>query len=470
MEIRQWLTRKALTVQDLADFGARWCNINGTHTLVYMYIGGEKYRTVDEPAIRWNQTGRKYDHPKMIRREPRSQAVIVAEGETDAMQLARAYPKHDICCLPLGAQTISKQTLKELEPYERVLVGLDDDTAGDLGAKIILDAYPRTAVRMRPPHGDWCDTAVANGPLHHDPMEYVTEGKVPAYTVREVLMADLGTHEDNNYFEDGILPVGGSLIFHGAMKSLKSVIQMDMLRALATGTPFAGRDGYRHTYPGGPVKVALIQMEIRPQPFQERVMSFLELVDADHREQFLDNLYVYGLVNGELPRLKIQQDSFKGDVLRFIDQTHAKVIAFDPLQRLTGSADIDKVNELDYLLDFFAELQNDGITVISSHHNNKSSGPGASHPNAMAGSQRFGADVDAVCSIIHDPKIMLPDDNQDRVRQRNFSWTLRNGSAATRGITVQPHVMNPALMDIQFHPPFAKLDTEPAKQHDGPSI
>ena len=45
---------------------------------------------------------------------------------------------------------------------------------------------------------------------------------------------------------------------------------------------------------------------------------------------------------------------------------------------------------------------------------------------------------------------MIDDDNIDRLRQRNFAWTLRNGSAVGRSITVGPSDVDPDLMTVKF--------------------
>lgn len=302
-------------------------------------------------------------------------------------------------------------------------------------------------------------------------MVYVDQATAPVYSIGQVMETDFGSFEENNWFADGILPVGGQLVFHAPLKSLKSVVQFDLCRALATGTAFAGDGGYQFIHPDGPTRVLLIQMEIRPQAFQDRVAAFLKrMTREEDRENFKRNLFVYKIADGELPRIKIQQADFKAQVIRAIEECDARVVAFDPLQRLTGNADIDKLNELDDLLDFFAELQNDGITVVSSHHNNKASGLAAKHPNAMAGSQRFGADPDAICSLTHDPKLMEPLDSPDGITQRNLSWTLRSGSALGRSITVRPDPDMEHLMLITFGPPIVPMVDDPAPSVSTPTF
>ena len=133
------------------------------------------------------------------------------------------------------------------------------------------------------------------------------------------------------------------------------------------------------------------------------------------------------------------------------------MIAFDPLQRLTGSGDLNQANEIDAMLDFFAELQNQGLTVLACHHNNKAGGSGSKHARAMTGSQRFGADPDSICSVWHDPDGCCPDDNPQLMKQRNFSWLLRDGAAKGRSITVVP-VLETDYMHVTFGDTLTILD------------
>ncbi len=466
-----WLESKALTAEDLTNFDVRWGMEKGQLVLAYLFPDGIKYRTPTNPAERWMTKGNSWVHPRVVRRTDPI-GVIVAEGETDTMQLAKVYTQWDIACVPVGATSISDELIDELKGYQHILVALDDDKAGNEGAKRIINALPRTAKRMRPDGNDWCEMASDGVQFDPDPMAYVAQSKAPVYSIGEILETDFGSFEDNNWFSDGILPVGGQLVFHAPLKSLKSVVQFDLCRALATGTAFAGTDGYQFVHPGGPAKVLLIQMEVRPHDFQERVIAFMRrMPDEDEKQALRDNLYVYKIADGELPRLQINQEDFRAKILQALAECGAQVVAFDPLQRLTGSADIDKVNELDALLDFFAELQNDGVTIVSSHHNNKAAGPaGSKHPNSMSGSQRFGADPDAICSLTHDAKLMVADDTSTGIKQRNLSWTLRSGSTVGRSITVRPDPEIEHLMDISFGPMFKAHEDEPEPNPDAPTF
>ena len=115
---------------------------------------------------------------------------------------------------------------------------------------------------------------------------------------------------------------------------------MDMVRAISTGTAFAG--SYEFVREAGPGKVLLIQLEIPPKFFQLRLMSWLSTMPAPEVASFLANAHAYGLGDNRLPRLKITEKTFKAKIYRAIEDSGAEVIAFDPIQRLTAEGNLDK--------------------------------------------------------------------------------------------------------------------------------
>ncbi len=459
-----------VTPAGLGAVGARWLLEGGRLVLAYLFPDAVKYRTVKVPTKRWvSPAGATFKHLKMIPSwnndtEHPVKGVLVVEGETDAACCHQWHKNYVVAVMPSGALTFTESMAAQLNAFDvPVLVGLDNDEAGDKGADVILSMVPK-ARRVRAPYGnDWCESRLdSRWDEAWDPLENAIEPERTVFSLREVATVDLGTYEDNNWFEHDVLPRGGSCIIHAPQKSLKSVIMLDMIRALSTGTSFACEwaynnytktmdsvGGYQFAGPA-PAKVLLFQMEIRPEGFQRRVQGWLDQMPDEHKDAFMDNTFVHKIVDGELPRIKIGSKDFRATVLRAIDTAQANVVAFDPLQRLTGSADLNQANELEALLDFFAELQNAGITVLACHHNNKASGATARGAHAMTGSQRFAADADSICSVWHSDECGS-DDNEELRKRRNFTWTLRNGAAIGRSITVKP-AQNSELMYVTFGP------------------
>jgi hypothetical protein len=149
----EFCARKRISIGGLARLGAR---MPEPGVLAFALPGGIKYRDI-VTGRRWSRLGSTWDALKIVRAgtEP-SPTVIVVEGETDAARLTMAY-EADVAVLPAGARTVKPEYIEQLREYELVLVGTDDDEAGEVGAEKILDALPQ-AHRLVPPNGDWCDT------------------------------------------------------------------------------------------------------------------------------------------------------------------------------------------------------------------------------------------------------------------------------------------------------------------------
>jgi hypothetical protein len=449
-----FLERKGLERGDLLRVGGRYLTWGGEPSLAYLFPDGIKYRTLTDPPRRASEEGATWLRFKLVpaSAERRATEAIVAEGETDGAMLSKLAPHCDVLITPNGAapdNVTREPMLEQLKRYERVYVALDDDKAGNEGAAALLDRASNT-VRLRPPAGkDWCEAQV-EGEIPDDwaPATAFEQRPRSTWSIRELLELDLGTYEDNNWFTDPILPVNGSMMLHARKKSLKSVVLLDLLRAVATGTPFAGSYGFCR--PSGPGRVLLFQYEVPPWNFQQRTISFMRGLDEQERELLGDNFHVFGMGDNKLPRLRVDdKDEWLERVVASAQEVEAEVLAFDPIQRMTGGRDTAKAHEIDSLLDGFARLQQEGFTVVFCHHNNKAGGRGAKDADAASGSQRFGADPDSLCSLWHG-KGMVDDDNSRMVKERNFTWELRNGAARGRSVTVQPDPANPELMLVRF--------------------
>lgn len=447
--LNEFLATKGITREELMRVGARFGAYKGRHALVFWFPPGfRKYRTFQGTTIRGSDEGAEWTHLKLITGTASTgHGVIIAEGETDAAILTRIAPEHDIAVLPAGAKHFTQDMADQLSAYEEILVGTDDDAAGDEGAAKILSMIPR-ALRLRPPANDWCE-AVSVGAIGAGWRPIGEARPRLTFSIREVMEADLGTVSENNWFSDGIAPVGGEVVIHGPMKSLKSVILMEMIRAISTGTEFAGYMPFIRD--DGPGKVLLFQMEIPPIWFQKRIEGMVTMMGRSEADLFTENVSVFGIANKRMPRFKVNQPDFRPTIEAALMETGAEVIAFDPVQRMIGSVNSDKSYELDPLFSTFEWLMDQGITVMYTHHDNKTE-RNSGNAYAMSGNQRFGADADSIISVYHD-KNMVPDGDTS-VTQRNFRFTLRSGAAPGRSITARPSSFDPNFMVVEYGEPI----------------
>lgn len=436
--------RKALEPADFAAIGARIGTWNSREAIVYYFPDGLKYRVLEDDQ-RASEIGVRWVRAKTIPAQAKPvKGCIVAEGETDGAQLHRIAPDYDVLILPAGAKNITDTIITQCKQYDCILIALDDDEAGHEGARMLMERLPG-ATRILSGHNDWCEYAKANGRDPIDPLAFAVSGTRITFSLGDVLAADLGTYEDNHWYAEPILPVNGLAVIHAAKKSGKSFLQLEWLRSLATGTTFAG--GYEPTQP--PARVLLFQFEVLPYDFQQRAMMAFMATPEEHREALAANLFTYHLGDGTIPRMRVNEGLL--DTVRAAAyEAEAQVLAFDPIQRMTGGADQAKSNEMDPLLDAFATLQQEGFTVIFSHHNNKASGKASRDANAMTGTQRFSGDPDSLVSVWHDSSCMVPDTNTDLIKQRNFTFELRNGAARGRSFTLRPDPDNPERVKVTY--------------------
>lgn len=441
-----FLDERGLEAADLSRVGARWDS--EAQALCYFFSEGLKWRPIDGRS-RWTEEGVTFSRAKIVTNKVGTTppGIIVAEGETDAAALSRHAPAWDIAILPAGSKGLPTGIAESLVDYEVVLLGNDADEAGDLGAKALQEKLPRSR-RLRCPlaGGDWCEyLATFEGTF--DPMDYAGTPQRTWFTLGEYIEADLGEAPERNWYEHGILPVRGQLVYHAAMKSLKSVLMTEMGRSLATATPFAGKYEYVNVMHPDGAKVLMINLEVPPGEYQSRMLAVLGQTAPEDREKLLENMRFYHLADNVLPRLRVDKD-FLPLVGGVAADAGADVIMFDPLQRMTGGSNSDKSYEMDPILDAFAELQSAGFTIVYAHHNTKA-GRNTPDPYSMTGTQRFGADADSICSLFT-PKNSTFDNEELGQKERNFSWTLRNGYARGGSIRVCEDPNASGLMYVEY--------------------
>lgn len=448
-----FLESKALSREDLIRIGTRWTSRDGHAHLVWLMPDGFKYRRLHD-GRRASEEGVEWRHFKRVKSPYNATEAVIAEGETDGATLARLLPKLDVLILPNGAKNVTDEMVALATKYDKVYIGTDNDEAGNEGADKFLRRVPHS-VRILPPEGkDWCEAAAVGAVGENLDLSGVSVKRIPrVFSFKELVEADLGDKKDNHWFDKAILPRRGQLIVHAQKKSLKSVLLLELVRSLTTGTPFAGYIPY---IADRPAKVLMVQMEIPPYDFRNRILAFARTLNSEQVEDFLANGMSLHMADNQFPRLRVSQKGFSAEVLAVAAEAEADVVVFDPLQRMLGSANANQAHEIDALLSTFEDLQHHGYTVASAHHNNKSERD-AKGGHAMTGSQRFSGDPDAICSLWFDKNNMIDDDNPQQIKQRNFSWELRSGTAPGRSVTVRPSEANSELMIAKFDDPIVAL-------------
>lgn len=396
--------RKNLTIQGLLKVGTKLASHD---TLAFGYDRGIKYRNMTT-GDKWGRLGSTFPDMKIIKHGVEdSEQIIVVEGETDAARVCVHYPC-DVAVQPVGARAVPESFVDQVAHYKQILVGLDADNAGRDGLAKWLAASNR-AVEFRPAgEGDWCEAE------HLPELPEVPEPEPELPTlVNAGAMMELEVPEVPSWLSDDLVPIGGFVLAHGWAKSYKSFSMMEMLSAIAQAEDWA-----TFTPCEEPVNVAVIQFEIKWPYYRERVRHLRE--NAKNKELFDRHFHTYTpLVR---PHLRAGDRKSEDELLANLETAGIQVVLFDPVRRMAGEADLNAENEVRKMLSFFERLNDNGITVIATHHDNKE---GAKHGGGsainMTGSGSFAGDPDTIISI------ELPRGERfDESTRRNLRFTLRN--------------------------------------------
>ena len=215
-----------------------------------------------------------------------------------------------------------------------------------------------------------------------------------------------------SHFEQALLPVGGQMILHGAKKSFKSFMALDVCASLAQGQPWCCFESTDE-----PIRVGIMQFEIPWAYLQQRVRVLA--ASAADRALFEENFQVWTPL--ARPRFRAGNTEDEDTVLRELTNAGCTAFLFDPIRRGVGAVDMNSEGEVRPILNFFERVQNEGITVIATHHDNKQGERhGGGDSIEMTGSGAFGGDADAIVSVA------LPKGFDLQNPARNLHFLLRN--------------------------------------------
>lgn len=397
---------KHITIEALVKLGTR---LSAPDVLVFAYDSGLKYRNMVS-GKRWSFVGSEFPRPKLLQQGvDRSTRVLIAEGETDGARLLANPYGADVAVLGAGAKHFTDTHARSLEGYSEVYVALDPDEAGDVGAAKISVLIPHAA-RVLPPDGaeDWADL-----PEDAEWPELPIPPEPPKLIVAGGELLDLEVPDIASWFDEALLPIGGSLMIHGWAKSFKSFTALDIMSAIAQGDAWCGFEPTNE-----PAKVCVIQFEIPWPYYRERVQLLRDR--AVRPELWDENFTTYSPISR--PRFVASDKKQREFLKKLLIEYGISVALIDPIRRATGAVDLNDEKEVRAILSFVEELQNEGITVIMVHHDNKTGAQhGGGDPLNMTGSGAFAGDPDTILSIA------IPRGIKTQDPKRDIHFTVRNG-------------------------------------------
>jgi 5S rRNA maturation endonuclease (ribonuclease M5) len=408
--------RKHITIRGLMRVGAK---LAGDNVLAFSFPRGLKFRDIVTDR-RWAYEGSDWTNLRIVPQGEARDTAIVVEGETDGAFCTENYDA-DVAIMPAGANYFPESYATQLSAYKIVLVGLDQDEAGERGAATIIERLPN-AMRFVPPGNDWCASDGALPPLptelpeRQEAKKFVSAGEIVTMEVPEVV----------SWFEHGILPIGGLLILHGWIKGYKSFAVLDMLAAIAQGQDWATFEPMEE-----PAKVCMFQWEITWPWYQKRIIKMREF--ARERALFDENFFTYTPTTK--PRIPIGNQKAEDQIVKDLQDAGIQVVCIDPIRRAIGAVDLNSEKEVQPLLAFFEKLNREGITVVATHHDRKSAGErGGGDPIGMTGSGAFGGNPDTLVSV------EVPRGHDWRESpQRNLFFVLRNDQVGPKGMEFMPN-------------------------------
>jgi hypothetical protein len=402
--------RKNITIQSLIRLGAKLAE---DQVLAFEYGTGIKFRDVVSGKM-WSYLGSTWPRMKIVRAgaEPSDQ-VIVCEGETDGARLTSGYDV-DVAIMPGGARNFPESMGQQLDSYQQVLLGLDKDEAGEAGCTKIAQYHNNTVRFPAPGAGDWADVE-GDLPALPEIMVQPEEAEVPLdkLLVPAGEMLQMEVPEIASWLEHDVLPIGGQLLIHGWAKSFKTYLALDLVSRLAQGADWCCFEPKEE-----PVRVGIIQFEITWPYYHKRMTQLREA--ATEKELYDANVFTWTPMRR--PELIAGSPKYEDKILKALTENHIQIVLIDPIRRAIGEADLNAENEVRKMLRFFQRIQDAGITVVATHHDNKEGArAGGGSPVTMTGSGAFSGDADTIISV------ELPRGEQlGESVVRNLNFTLRN--------------------------------------------
>ena len=400
--------RKNITIPSLMRLGAKLAE---DAVLAFEYGTGIKFRNVIDGNM-WSYLGSTWPRMKIVKAgvEPTPQ-LLVCEGETDGARLTSGYDV-DVGVMPGGARNFPESMGQQLDVYDQVLMALDKDEAGEDGCARIATYHNNTVRFPAPGTGDWADIGGELPPLP-DIESMEQEASLDKLLVSAGEMLTMEVPETASWLEHDILPIGGQLLIHGWAKSFKTYLALDLVTRLAQGADWCCFEPTEE-----PINVGIVQFEIT-WPYYHRRMTQLREAAQD-TELYDNNIFTWTPM--QRPQLVAGNTKEEDKLLNALTENHIQIVLVDPIRRAVGGADLNAENEVRKMLRFFQRIQDAGVTVVATHHDNKEGArAGGGSPVSMTGSGAFSGDADTIVSV------ELPrSERQGESTCRNLNFTLRN--------------------------------------------
>jgi len=305
--------------------------------------------------------------------------IFVCEGEKDCDNVLAAFAERAIGNVRIAATTnfggAGKWSDEDSKYFagKRVVILADNDEAGRRHAEMVARSVQKFAVGVKvvelpdlPEKGDVSDWLEAG----HGPEELLAEiKKAPQWHPKEtphimlVEGAKFGATAppEVEWIVEGVIQKGGNGIVTGEPKSGKSLLMMDLLLAVATGTPWLGFNVSRR------VKCALISREDYPGMTQQRLARLFR--GTVRRADFEGWLWIN--TRWQTPTFLLEDDGHLSQLIDELRRENVEFVCFDVFRRLHGQDENDNT-AIQKILDQLARIQTEvGCALALVHHTTK---------------------------------------------------------------------------------------------------
>lgn len=203
------------------------------------------------------------------------------------------------------------------------------------------------------------------------------------------------------WIEPAILPKGGVLLFGGESKIGKSFLCLEMVRALATGTPLFGSEFF--SVPER-ARVLLVEQELGSQMLRPRVV---DIFAEEAREGRLPELREWLFYESKNPQASLSTSEGRAFLRELIAKARPNVLFLDPIGKLHAYAE-NEAGPINTLFMHLAALRDEfkalGLSVVMTHHFGKLSPDPRSardelDPLNFRGSSRWVSDPDSIITV-----------------------------------------------------------------------
>lgn len=310
-------------------------------------------------------------------------SVAICEGEKDADRVQKELGIVCTCNIS-GAIQGEKQWPKSFtQEFQNANVNIffDNDEPGIRHKNYLINELKNVAFRLNVIHLAEFQKDVSD---HFDSGFKKQDLRAEGIPLPESLMLDASDWLENKRYEiepliDGLFDRGDKVVIIGKSKTRKSFFALQLLLACVTSRPFLGFDIPKAR------KALLIQYEIKDAHFHgrlERMCDAMGILPSDLKHKL-------SIINAR------GKDLDKTQVIKYIKESGAEVVLFDPLYKLMEGAE-NAVEDFKPILKWFDEIaEATKAAILYVHHDKKGFVGEQDTADRGAGSSILGRDFDA---------------------------------------------------------------------------